>query len=349
MSETDWVLVPREPDDSMMAGGFESAAFEQHMDSVVASGGKWLYDCREAAEFVTAIYSAMIANAPSAPQGGGVLWVGGQPDETGMWAAYATREECLSHCASATPYTAQPRTDAAPGCGACADGCKDRGSCRVRDESPQSAPEGVVDWVKTKRELLSARLSAGRFHAQEALDMTMLSRIEAFLTAALAQDRASQPAAPSTPVGVDEWQCRCGLRGPHCAFAAHPNCPIRPAQAALAQQPASTPRQPESDGYRQFFEDAMRTAKDAMDYVQTHAHQFDVRPGDDKLAIVCREFLKAQQPAAVDEAIVVRVAIAIYAAARGFSAAVAQEKWPNVEQKSRFTEPARVALEGGAS
>ena len=52
--------------------------------------------------------------APSAPQGGGVLWVGGQPDETGMWAAYATREECLSHCASATPYTVQPRTDTAP-------------------------------------------------------------------------------------------------------------------------------------------------------------------------------------------------------------------------------------------
>ncbi len=48
----------------------------------------------------------------------------------------------------------------------------------------------VLDWVKTKRELLSARLSAGRFHAQEALDMAMLSRIEAFLTA-----------APSAPQG----------------------------------------------------------------------------------------------------------------------------------------------------
>ena len=52
----------------------------------------------------------------------------------------------------------------------------------------------------------------------------------------------------------------------------------------------------------------------------------------------------AQQPAAVDEAMVERVAISIYAAARGFSAEVAREKWPSVEQKSRFTGPARAAL-----
>ena len=59
-----------------------------------------------------------------------------------------------------------------------------------------------------------------------------------------------------------------------------------------------------------------------------------------------RETLHAlvQQPAAVDEAMVERVAISIYAAARGFSAEVAREKWPSVEQKSRFTGPARAAL-----
>ena len=56
----------------------------------------------------------------------------------------------------------------------------------------------------------------------------------------------------------------------------------------------------------------------------------------------------AQQPAAVDEAMVERVAISIYAAARGFSAEVAREKWPSVEQKARFTGPARAALEGGS-
>ena len=52
----------------------------------------------------------------------------------------------------------------------------------------------------------------------------------------------------------------------------------------------------------------------------------------------------ARQPAAVDGAMVERVAISIYAAARGFSAEVAREKWPSVEQKSRFTGPARAAL-----
>jgi hypothetical protein len=57
----------------------------------------------------------------------------------------------------------------------------------------------------------------------------------------------------------------------------------------------------------------------------------------------------AKQPAAVDEAMVERVAVAIYAAARGFSADVARETWPSVEQKSRFTGPARAALEGDAS
>ena len=56
------------------------------------------------------------------------------------------------------------------------------------------------------------------------------------------------------------------------------------------------------------------------------------------------ENLRTLQPAAVDEAMVERVAISIYAAARGFSAEVAREKWPSVEQKSRFTGPARAAL-----
>lgn len=45
-----------------------------------------------------------------------------------------------------------------------------------------TAAAGVLDWVRNKRTLLSARMSAGVFHAQEALDMTMLSRLEHFLT-----------------------------------------------------------------------------------------------------------------------------------------------------------------------
>jgi hypothetical protein len=45
-------------------------------------------------------------------------------------------------------------------------------------------------------------------------------------------------APPSAPVGVEEWQCRCGLRGPHSSFVAHADCPLRPAHA-LAQQPAA--------------------------------------------------------------------------------------------------------------
>jgi hypothetical protein len=47
---------------------------------------------------------------------------------------------------------------------------------------------------------------------------------------------AQQPSV--APVGVEEWQCRCGLRGPHSSFVAHADCPLRPAHA-LAQQPAA--------------------------------------------------------------------------------------------------------------
>lgn len=49
----------------------------------------------------------------------------------------------------------------------------------------------------------------------------------------------------------------------------------------------------------------------------------------------------------VDDAMVERVAIAIYAAKRGFSMAIARDRWANVEQKSRFIGPARDALMGG--
>ena len=45
-----------------------------------------------------------------------------------------------------------------------------------------------------------------------------------------------------------------------------------------------------------------------------------------------------------DEAMVERLAIVVYAARFGFSQAVAEARWPEVEQKGRFTEPVRAAL-----
>ena len=54
-------------------------------------------------------------------------------------------------------------------------------------------------------------------------------------------------------------------------------------------------QQSDTELYEVLFATAMNTAKQAMDYVQNNPGKFDVHPGDDKLAIVCREFLKAQQ------------------------------------------------------
>ena len=49
--------------------------------------------------------------------------------------------------------------------------------------------------------------------------------------------------------------------------------------------------------YEALFAAVMNTAEQAMDYVQNNPDKFGARLGDDKLAVVCREFLKAQQPA----------------------------------------------------
>lgn len=51
--------------------------------------------------------------------------------------------------------------------------------------------------------------------------------------------------------------------------------------------------------YRGMYETAMETAYEAMEYVQRNQDKFKASAGDDKLAIICREFLKAQQDEAV--------------------------------------------------
>lgn len=48
------------------------------------------------------------------------------------------------------------------------------------------------------------------------------------------------------------------------------------------------------DQYRQLFEAAMNTAHTAMEYVQQNRDKFSAKAGDDKLEIICREFLRAQ-------------------------------------------------------
>ena len=48
------------------------------------------------------------------------------------------------------------------------------------------------------------------------------------------------------------------------------------------------------DLYRQLFEAAMNTAHAAMEYVQRNQEKFNAKAGDDKLEIICREFLRAQ-------------------------------------------------------
>lgn len=48
--------------------------------------------------------------------------------------------------------------------------------------APAGVPDGVTSWVEQKRNLLSARMAAGGFHAQDALDMTMLSRLRAYFS-----------------------------------------------------------------------------------------------------------------------------------------------------------------------
>lgn len=55
-------------------------------------------------------------------------------------------------------------------------------------------------------------------------------------------------------------------------------------------KPAAAP----VDLYRQLFEAAMNTANAAMEYVQRNQEKFNAKAGDDKLEIICREFLRAQ-------------------------------------------------------
>lgn len=107
---------------------------------------------------------------------------------------------------------------------------------------------------------------------------------------------AQQP-APAAPMGVEGQyeEVTTGVAYIHFDNEDAPDWNGQKVRVSLAQQTASDP-------YRVFFERAMDTAHEAMEYVQNHAEQFGACPGDDKLAIVCREFLKAQQPAVVDEA-----------------------------------------------
>lgn len=59
-------------------------------------------------------------------------------------------------------------------------------------------------------------------------------------------------------------------------------------------------QQTDAEIYEVLFETAMNTAEQAMGYVQNNPDKFDARPGDDKLAIVCREFLKVQDAKLVE-------------------------------------------------
>mgnify|MGYP001761385437 CR=1 FL=1 len=145
-------------------------------------------------------------------------WQGATPEEREFFMRHA-RE------AVATPPSA-------PECGACNDGCKDRGSCRVRDESPPSAPVGgmaddarVPDDYRNQasgyragwNDALACRPSAPAPVAGDAVGFDAWwmrtngtpvtgsvaeNAARAAWQAALAQDRSSQAAAPSAPVGV---------------------------------------------------------------------------------------------------------------------------------------------------
>jgi len=62
------VMVPKEPSEDQRIAGFECEAMDQLSDFVLENPGKWPYGCKEAAEFVTAIYTAMITEAQQGSQ-----------------------------------------------------------------------------------------------------------------------------------------------------------------------------------------------------------------------------------------------------------------------------------------
>lgn len=91
------------------------------------------------------------------------------------------------------------------------------------------------------------------------------------------------------------------LRRGHCEVHPHiaeeyPCCVCLEDRRQYAIERNRELEQPSAEPYEALFAAAMNTAEQAMDYVQNNPDKFDARPGDDKLAIVCREFLKAQQP-----------------------------------------------------
>lgn len=136
-------------------------------------------------------------------------------------------------------------------------------------------------------------------------------------------------APPSAPVGVEGLPAKWRAEADEIAsnnWTCNSNSIRARAdelESALAQQPAAIPRLANCGRYT-------ATDNTGQHYYLNHANTWQAFQG--------------QQPAAVNGEMVERVAISIYAAARGFSAEVAREKWPSVEQKSRFTGPARAAL-----
>ena len=204
--KTEWVLVPREPTEEMKDRA------HHWLDRCLAG-----IDSGEAC--VENVYEAMLSAAPSAPQGGGVEE--GAIEKIALlftrsgrhFVGKDDRDECMAKAKQAIALTAQPRTDAAQqgevvvtrlgsSTGPIVAVTRQDGDGRVlsviAEAAPPSGPAPVAGGAVAK--LLQAWDTSPTKAGPDWIEKNARRECAHQLRAALAQDRASQAAAPSAPV-----------------------------------------------------------------------------------------------------------------------------------------------------